>query len=134
MARRNVDDELRKDVIVDIPGDSEHRFGCSGRMLKLSRASVEALVERIPRGMVMNTRVLGNTLTESHNAQVTCPSLTKRALMAIAEDAETKARFWRVVTVNGEMIGFYLGSGTEQANHLKNEGVMIEASLENTGS
>ena len=55
--------------------------------------------------------------------------MTKRAVMAIAEDAETKAPFWRVVTANGEMIGFYPGSGTEQARHLKNEGVMIEARL-----
>jgi hypothetical protein len=66
--------------------------------LKPSRASVEALIEKIPCGIVMTTQFLRNALAESHNAQVTCPFLTKRALMAIAEDPETKAPFWRVVT------------------------------------
>lgn len=129
MAIRNVDDELRKDVIIEIAKGQEHRFGCSGRMLKPSRASVEAFVEKVPRGKVITTPFLRKALAESHNAQVTCPFLTKRALMAIAEDSETKAPFWRVVTANGEMIRFYSGSGTKQAIHLENEGVMIKARL-----
>ena len=127
MAMRNVDDELQKDVVVEIPKDQEHRFGRSGRMLKPSRASVEAIVERIPRGLVVTTKVLRNALAESHNAQVTCPFLTKRALMMIAEDAEAKAPFWRVVKPNGEMVGFYPGGGSEQARQLKNEGVMVKS-------
>ena len=53
MSRRSVDDELRSDVIVYIRKEQEHRFGCSGKMLKPSRASVEALVEKIPQGMVI---------------------------------------------------------------------------------
>ena len=129
MAIRNVVDELRKDVIIEIPKGQEHRFGCSGRMLKPSRASVEAFVEKVPRGKVITTLVLRNALAEGHNAQVTCPFLTKRALMAIAEGAKTTAPYWRVVTANGEMIGFYPGGGIEQAMLLKNEGVMIEARL-----
>src|SRR5258707_13184720 len=99
-------------------------------MLKPSRASVEALIEKIPCGMVMTTHFLRNALAESHNAQVTCPFLTKRALMAIAEDPETKAPFRRVVTANGEMIGFYSSGGAQQARRLKKEGVMIEARRE----
>jgi alkylated DNA nucleotide flippase Atl1 len=114
-------------VIVNIPKDQEHRFGCSGRMLKPSRASVEALVQKMPRGMVITTQALRAALAQSHNAQVTCPFLTKRALMAIAEDAETKAPFWRIVAPSGEMIGFYPGGGTEQARLLKKEGVIIKA-------
>jgi hypothetical protein len=39
MGRRSVDDELRSDVILDIPKQHEHRFGCSGKMLKPSRAT-----------------------------------------------------------------------------------------------
>ena len=50
MGRRNVDDELPKDVNVDIPENQKHRFGCSGRMWKLSRASMEAFIQKIPRG------------------------------------------------------------------------------------
>ena len=129
MGRRSVDDELRSDVIVDIPKEQEHRFGCSGKMLKPSRASVEALVEKIPQGMVMTTTSLRKTLAERHNAQVTCPFLTKRALMAIAQDSHTTSPLWRVVMANGEMIAAYPGGGTEQAKRLKNEGVMIACSL-----
>lgn len=113
-------------MIVDSPKGQERRFGCSGRMLKPSRASVEALIEKIPRGMVMTTSCLRNSLAESHNAQVTCPFLTKRALMAITEDSETKAPFWRVVTANGEMAGYFPGDGPEQARRLKKEGVATE--------
>ena len=127
MGRRNVDEELRKDVIVDIPKDQQRRFGCSGRMLKPSQASVKAFVEKVPRGQVITTSFLRNALAASHNAHVTCPFLTKRALMAIAEDTETKAPFWRVVAADGKMTGFYPGGGIEQAKRLKNEGVMIEA-------
>jgi len=129
MGRRSVDDELRSDVIVDIPKEQEHRFGCSGKMLKPSRASVEALVEKIPQGMVMTTPSLRKALAERHNAQVTCPFLTKRALMAIAEDPKTTVPFWRVVMPKGEMIAAYPGGGTKQARRLKNEGVMIAARL-----
>lgn len=126
MARRNVDDELQRDVIVDIPKDQEHRFGCSGKMLKPSLASVEAFVQKIPRGTAITTQYLRNQLAESHHVQVTCPFLTKRALLAIAEDAETTVPFWRVVKANGEMIGAYPGGGTEQAKRLKSEGVTVE--------
>jgi alkylated DNA nucleotide flippase Atl1 len=129
MGRRNVDHELRTDVIVEIPKNQEHRFGCSGTMLKPSQVSVEALIRKVPRGRVVTTAFLRSALATSRNAQVTCPFLTKRALMAIAEDCGTKVPFWRVVTPKGEMIGFYPGGGTEQAKRLKNDGVMIEGRL-----
>jgi alkylated DNA nucleotide flippase Atl1 len=129
MARRSVDDELRNDVLVDIAKEDERRFGCSGKMLKPSRMSVEALVEKIPQGMVMTAHSLRKELAKRHNAQVTCPFITKRALMAIAEDPKTTAPFWRVVLANGEMIAAYPGGRAEQARRLKNEGVMIAGRL-----
>jgi alkylated DNA nucleotide flippase Atl1 len=120
-----VDDELRSDVLVDISKEDERRFGCSGKMLKPSRASVEALVRRIPPGKVLTTSLLRKGLAESRNAQMTCPFLTKRALMAIAQDAETTAPFWRVVMGSGELIAAYPGGVTQQALHLRSEGVTI---------
>ena len=129
MGGRNVDDELRRDVVVDILKKDEHRLGCSGKMLKLSRASVEALVKKIPQGMVMTTTSIRETLAKKHNAQVTCPFLTKRALMAIAQDSKTTAPLWRVIMANGEMIAAYPGGRTEQARRLKNEGVMVSGGL-----
>jgi hypothetical protein len=81
MARRNVDDELASDVLVDIPRAHERRFGCSGKLLKPSRGSVEALVRKVPRSRVLTTTLLREVLAKRHKAQVTCPFLTKRALM-----------------------------------------------------
>ena len=51
--------------------------------------------------------------------------LTKRALMAIAQDPEATAPFWRVVMGSGEMIAAYPGDVTQQALHLRSEGVTI---------
>ncbi|SEE48150.1 6-O-methylguanine DNA methyltransferase, DNA binding domain [Rhizobiales bacterium GAS191] len=129
MVRRSVDDELRSDVLVDIPKEQERRFGCAGKMLKPSRASVEALVAKVPRGMVLTTTLLRKVLAEQHDAQVTCPFLTKRALMAIAEDPETTAPYWRVVMGSGEMMTTYPGRGIEQARRLRSEGVRIAGKI-----
>jgi len=120
-----VDNELRSDVLVDISKEDERRFGCSGKMLKPSRASVEALVEQIPPGKVLTTSLLRRRLAESRDAQMTCPFLTKRALMAIAQDPEATAPWWRVVSGSGEMIAAYPGGVTQQAMHLRSEGVIV---------
>ena len=40
MPRRDVTDQLRHDVLVDIPKGQERRFGTGGKMLKPRRASV----------------------------------------------------------------------------------------------
>jgi alkylated DNA nucleotide flippase Atl1 len=125
MVRRSVDDELRIDALVDLSKEDERRFGCSGKMLKPSRASVEAFVEWIPLGRVLTTLLLRERLAASRNAQTTCPFLTKRALMAIAEDPEATAPFWRVVMGSGEMISAYPGGVTQQASRLQGEGVTI---------
>ena len=120
-----MDDELRSDLLVDISTEDQRRFGCSGKMLKPSRASVEALVEQIPLGKVLTTSLLRKRLAENRNAQTTCPFLTKRALMAIAEDPEATAPFWRVVLGSGDLIAAYPGGAMQQALRLRSEGVAI---------
>jgi alkylated DNA nucleotide flippase Atl1 len=125
MARRSVDDELANDVLVDIPRAHGRRFGCSGKLLNPSRGSVEALVRKVPRGRVLTTALLREMLAKRHKAQVTCPFLTKRALMAIADDPKAGAPFWRVVIASGEMISAYPAGGAAQARHLRDEGVTV---------
>lgn len=97
--------------------------------MKPSRANVEAVVQKIPRGKVITMRFLRESLAASHHVEVTCPFLTKRALIAIASDAKTQAPFWRVVRDNGEMLGYYPGGETAQARRLRNERLMITAKL-----
>jgi len=125
MVKRNIDEEFRSDVLVDIPKEHERRFGCSGKMLKPSRKSIEAFIKSVPRGAVLTSSSLRAVLAKRHSAQVTCPFLTKRALVAIAEDPKSKAPFWRVVMGNGDMIAAYPGGVTTQAKRLRSEGVRI---------
>lgn len=125
MARRNVDAELARDVLVDISQEDERRFGIAGKMLKPRRASVEALVAAVPEGRVLTTARLRQRLAEQHQAEVTCPFLTKRALLAIAEDAAATAPVWRIVMPGGEMLSFYPGGEAAQARRLSAEGIAL---------
>jgi hypothetical protein len=80
-----VADALLRDELVEIPKNRERQFGCSGKMLKPSRKSVEALVREIPRGEIATIALVRQALGDKHGAQTTCPFLTKRALQAIAK-------------------------------------------------
>jgi hypothetical protein len=89
MARRDVEDELRHDVLVEIPKGQERRFGTGGKMLKPSRASIEAEIAKVPRDDddYRTAPATGTTARRRHSL----PVMTKRALMAIAEDAAVTA-------------------------------------------
>jgi alkylated DNA nucleotide flippase Atl1 len=121
MAKRDVSEELRNDVLVDIPPDQERRFGISGKMLQPSLASVADAVSQVPRGTVMPITELRQRLADGHGAQTTCPFLTKRALMAIAEDPNGTTPYWRIVRANGAMIDYLPGGAAAQARRLKAE-------------
>ncbi len=121
MARRDVTDELRHDVLVDIANGGERRFGTAGKMLKPSRASVEAAVATVPRGATMTIAELRQRLARQHGADATCPFMTKRALMAIAEDTAATAPYWRIVKPNGAMMTYFPGGAAAQTRRLKAE-------------
>jgi len=121
MARRDVTKELRSDVLVDIPSGQERRFGTSGKMLKPSVASVARAVSQVARGTVMTMAELRQKLANAHGAQTTCPFLTKRALMAIAENPAGTAPYWRIVRADGGMTEYFPG-GAAQAKRLRAEG------------
>jgi hypothetical protein len=127
MTKRSVEERLLRDSIVDIGEPLKRQFGCSGKMLNPSRATVETLVGEIPIGTVATTPLLRKELADRHDVQATCPFLTKRALMAIASDPETKAPFWRVVKGGGELMAAYPGGVRDQAERLRSEGVTITA-------
>lgn len=121
MAKRDVTDDLRDDVLVDIPRDQQRRFGVSGKMLKPSRTSVADTVSQVPRGAVMPITELRQRLANRHGAQTTCPFLTKRARMVIAQDPNGPVPYWRIVRANGAMIDYFPGGGAAQARRLKAE-------------
>lgn len=121
MARRDVTEELRHDVVVDIPAGRQRSFGTAGKMLKPSLASVVDAVSRVPPGTVMPITEFRRKLGEAHGAQTACPFLTKRALMAIAEDPSATAPYWRIVRADGAMIDYFPGGAAAQARLLKAE-------------
>lgn len=125
MKRQTLADALLRDELMTIPKDQERRFGCSGKMLRPSRKSVEALVGKIPSGAVATIAQLRKALADKHGAQTTCPFLTKRAVLAIAQDPVAKAPYWRVVIGRGEMIARFPGGSGAQAKRLKSEGVRV---------
>ena len=121
MARRDVTDELRHDVLVDIAKGDERRFGTGGKLLKPSRASVEAAITDIRCGSTMTITELRQRLARQHGADATCPFMTKCALLAIAEDRGTTAPYWRVVMPDGGMVGYFPGGAAAQIRQLKSE-------------
>jgi alkylated DNA nucleotide flippase Atl1 len=121
MARRNVDDELASDVLVDIPRAHERRFGCSGKLLKPSRGSVEALVRKVPRGRVLTTALSREVAQGAGHLPV--------PHQARADGDRRRPQHQRavlgVVMASGEMISAYPGGGAAQATHLRDEGVTV---------
>jgi len=121
VTKRDVTEELRNDVLVDISADRARHFGVFGKMLKPSLMSVAHAVAQVPRGTVMPITELRQRLASMHGADTTCPFLTKRALIAIAEDPDATAPYWRIVRANGALIDYFPGGAASQARRLKAE-------------
>jgi alkylated DNA nucleotide flippase Atl1 len=117
---------VTEDIIVDISPERERFFGCSGRMLKPSLATVEALVKQIPMGKLVTTDALRAELAHRFQVEVTCPSDTQKALRALASSTSGRTAFWRVVKKNGEFMSIFPGGIQAQAARLKAEGLEID--------
>lgn len=112
---------LQRDAVVEMGPGQQRRFGISGRMLKPSVASVADVVSQVPRGAVLSTTALRQTLARRHGVQATCPFFTKLALQAIAADPNQRAPYWRVVRPDGSSIDYFPGGAVTQARRLNAE-------------
>ena len=115
-----------QDTIVDISGNMERFFGCSGKMLKPCAASVAALVKKIPEHQLATTDALRRHLAARFEVQVTCPSDFKQALLAVAGGPGGDVPYWRVVKQNGELSSRFPGGAAAQAERLRQEGFTID--------
>ena len=120
--------EQREDAIVDISEHLERFFGCSGKMLKPSRATIEALIHQIPERALITTDLLRKKLAAQFDVQVTCPYDTKQVLREIANDAGSGVAYWRVIKASGELIAHFPGGLDGHAGLLEREGFSIDAS------
>ncbi len=118
--------ELREDTIVEISASLERFFGCSGKMLKPSRATIEALIAKIPKDKVITIALLREELARQFGVEVTCPSDTKQALKAIANDSAQSVPYWRVLKANGELIAYFPNGREGHAAQLREEGFAID--------
>jgi alkylated DNA nucleotide flippase Atl1 len=125
MTALEIAEALSIDAIVPVGAPLRRQFGAWAKMLKPSRASVEALVAEIPPGAVATTTLLRQILAERLGADTTCPFLTKRALLAIAADPTTTAPYWRAVMADGALLPGYPGGVAGQAERLRGEGVAV---------
>ena len=117
---------LDKDEIVDIPSNRVKYFGGQGQMLLPSTTAVEEVVRQIPPDRLVTTRILCQALSEKFEVKGTCPVTTKRALVAIANDAQKKVPYWRVVNQNGSLVSQFPQGIEFQAALLAKEGFTIE--------
>lgn len=118
---------LQEDVIVDIPENRIKYFGTTGKMLLPSSATIAALIRKIPANKLITTDLLLKKLTSQFNVQGTCPVTTRKALQAIAHDANSTVAYWRVVNKNGGLIAKYPGGVAGHAVRLQEEGFTIDA-------
>ena len=118
--------ELQEDIIAEISKTREKFFGCSGRMLLPSRATVEAFLQKIPENQLVTTDLLRQRLAEQFNVEVTCPATTQKVLRAIAKDPRQSTAYWRVIKKNGALISIFPGGVEGHAALLQRERFPID--------
>jgi hypothetical protein len=116
----------QEDVIVDISKAREKFFGCSGKMLLPSPATVEALIKKIPANQLITADLLRKKLADQFGVQATCPVTTKKALQVIANGSGKAVAYWRVIKKNGELFAIFPGGTEAQAALLRKEGFTID--------
>jgi hypothetical protein len=116
----------QEDTIVDISKARERYFGCSGKMLLPSAATVAAQIQKIPENQLITTDLLRKALAAQFDVQVTCPVTTNKALRVIANNPNSDVAYWRVIKKNGELIGIFPGGVEGHAAHLKQEDFTID--------
>lgn len=114
------------DEIAVISPEREKYFGCSGKMLLPSVATVEAMIRRIPQRKLITVDGLRRALAAQFNVEVTCPAATQQALRAIAKRPAGGVAYWRVVKRNGELISIFPGGVAGHAARLGSEGLDVD--------
>ncbi len=117
---------VQPDAIVDIPPNRVKFFGATGKMLLPSPATVAAVIQKIPANKLITTDLLRKELTDQFDVQGTCPVTTKKALQAVAHDANYNVAYWRVVNQNGGLIMVFPGGVNGHAALLRREGFTID--------
>jgi hypothetical protein len=117
-----------------IPPDRKSTWG-SGTMVVPAPVEVDAVMKRVPRGMVITTNEIRSAIARSHDVQICCPLTTGIfawiAAHAAEEDRlEGRARYtpwWRTLKSGGVLNPKFPGGVEAQKDLLEAEGHMVAA-------
>jgi len=108
----------------------------SGTMLIPAPRDVDAFIRTVRKGRVVSVTEIRRYLAGKYSADVTCPLTTGIFVRIAAEAAEEAARegavritpYWRVVKDDGSLNPKFPGGVDAQAERLREEGHVIDAS------
>lgn len=119
--------------VVTIPPKMQKRFG-KGTMLIPKPLDVDALIRTVKKGKLITQAQIREKLAGDFKADTTCPITTGIFVRIVAEAAEEDllkgkklvTPYWRVVKNDGSLHEKFPGGIQKQAQHLKEEGFIIE--------
>lgn len=114
-------------VIESIPKSMEKFLGCTGKMVRPSPDSVEALLGKIRKGEISTIPHLRERIAKDFKVDTACPAATLKALQLISKKEKAKC-FWRIVKAKGELISKFPGGVEGHADLLEGEGHKIDFS------
>ena len=115
------------DTIESIPKAMEKFLGCTGKMVKPSPDTVEALIGKVRKGKIATVSQLREKIAKDFNVETACPAATLKALQLISKKEDAKC-FWRIVKAKGELISKFPRGAEGQAELLLSEGHKIDFS------
>jgi len=116
-----------EDKVESIPKTMEKFFGCTGKMVKPSSATVKAVVRKIRKGKVVTLEQLRERLAKDFGVQTACPASTSKALQALSKE-DKPVCYWRVVKNSGELIAKFPNGQKGHAELLEKDGLEIDFS------
>lgn len=116
-----------EDIVESIPKTMEKFLGCTGKMVKPSPDTVEALVGNIQKGKLATVSQLRERIAHDFKVETACPAATLKALQLISRREKIEC-FWRVIKGKGELISKFPGGVEGHAELLESEGHKIDFS------
>ena len=109
------------------------RWG-TGTIVIPAPIEVDEIMKKVPKGKLITTSQIRETLARKHGATIGCPLTTgifariaaEAAEEAAAEGKENITPYWRTLKSGGELNEKYPGGVEAQAAHLREEGHIIE--------
>ena len=118
---------MDEDVIDTIPKSMEKFFGCAGKMVKPSVATVKEAIKKIRKGKLVTVDQVREKLARDFGVQTACPASTTKALQLLSKESRPVC-YWHVVKKDGELISKYPNGVDGHASLLKKEGFKIDNS------